>query len=128
MDYYGYLTAVRTKNDSLSWLRFFLLGVQETAEHSIGVFKAILALKERIEREIMPLFHARRQRNAQTLMQTLYQQPVVTVKLVKTVLNVQTNTASALIQDFVKYGIVEEMTGYKRNRIFIFSTYVRIFD
>jgi Fic family protein len=43
MDYYDYLTAVRTKNDLSAWLRFFLLGVQETAEHSIGVFKAILA-------------------------------------------------------------------------------------
>jgi len=128
LDYYDHLTAARTKNDVSAWLRFFLIGVQETAGRSIGVFKAILELKERIEREIMPLFHARRQANAQTFMRSLYQSPVVNVKGVKTLLNVQTNTASSLIGDFEKLGILEEKTGYKRNRTFVFSEYVKLFN
>jgi Fic family protein len=39
----------------------------------------------------------------------------------------QTNTASALIEDFVKLGILKEFTGQKRNRLFIFENYVRLF-
>lgn len=127
LDYYDHLTVARTKNDMSAWLRFFLIGVQDTAERSIGVFNAILELKERIEREIMPQFHVRRQKNAQLLMKTLYQRPVVNVKGMKGILNVQTNTASSLISEFEKFGILEEMTGYKRNRTFVFSEYVQLF-
>ena len=128
LDYYDHLTIARTKNDISAWLRFFLAGVQETAERSIGVFKAILELKEWIERKIMPQFHARRQANAQTLMRALYQGPVVNIKGVKTLLDVQTNTASSLIGDFEKFGILEEMTGFKRNRTFVFSKYLKLFE
>jgi hypothetical protein len=91
------------------------------------VFKSILELKERIEREIMPQFHARRQTNAQTLMRSLYQSPVVNIKGVKTLLDVQTNTASSLIGDFEKFEILKEMTGYRRNRTFVFSEYMKLF-
>ncbi len=127
LDYYDHLTVARTKSDMIAWLRFFLVGVQETAERSIGVFKAILKLKERIEREIMPQFHARRQPNVQILVRSLYQRPVVNIKGVKILLDVQTNTASSLIGDFEKFGILEEKTGYKRNRTFVFSEYVQLF-
>ena len=48
-DYYNHLTGVRKNNNMSMWLRFFLFGVQETAQRSVGVFKAILALKESIE-------------------------------------------------------------------------------
>lgn len=126
-DYYDNLTAVRTKNDLSGWLRFFLFGVQETAQRSIEVFRAILALKERIEREIMPLYHVRRQQNARLLMQALYQNPVVNIKQVRDLLGVQTNTASSLIADFVKHGLLMELTGHKRNRLFIFADYVQLF-
>jgi cell filamentation protein, protein adenylyltransferase len=128
LDYYDHLTVARTKNDMNSWLRFFLLGVQETASRSVGVFKAILELKEQIEREVMPKFHSRRQSNAQSLIRSLYQRPVVNIKVVKSLLNVQANTASSLINDFEKSGILREMTGYKRNRTFVFSEYMRLFN
>ncbi len=127
LDYYDHLTVARTRNDLSAWLRFFLVGVQDTAERSIDVFKSILELKERIEREIMPQFHVRRQANAQLLIRALYQRPIVNVKMVREFLNVQTNTASSLIKDFTEYGILEEMTGYKRNRAFVFSKYVGLF-
>ena len=127
MDYYDHLTIARTKNDLSAWLRFFLVGIQETALGSIGVFKAILNLKEQIEREYMPQFHARRQENARLLMQTLYQRPVVNIKMIKEILGVQTNTASALVNDFVSLGILHEMTGHKRNRLFAFQKYIKLF-
>ncbi|MCF8055644.1 MAG: Fic family protein [Desulfocapsa sp.] len=127
LDYYDHLTVARTKNELSAWLRFFLIGVHDTAETSIGVFKAILELKERIEREIMPQFHTRRQANAQALMRFLYQSPVVNIKRVKALLDVQTNTASSLISAFEEFRILEEKTGYKRNRTFVFSEYMQMF-
>ncbi len=127
-EYYDQLMAVRATHKLEPWLRFFLLGMRETAALSIQVFKDILALKERIEREKMPTFHARRQANAQALMQFLYQTPMVSIKAVADLTKAQTNTAAALIDDFVTLGILTEFTGQKRNRLFIFKDYVRLFN
>jgi Fic family protein len=127
-EYYDQLMAVRSTHKVEPWVRFFLLGVRETAALSIQVFKDILALKERIEREQMPTFHVRRQANAQALMRTLYQTPMVSIKAVAQLIQAQTNTAAALIDDFVKLGILQEFTGQKRSRLFVFHEYVRLFN
>ena len=126
-EYYAQLMAVRTTHKLEPWLRFFLLGLRETAALSIQVFKDILALKERIEREHMPTFHVRRQPNAQALMRSLYRAPVTNVRAVTDLIQAQTNTAAALIDDFIKLGILRELTGQKRNRLFIFEDYARLF-
>ena len=126
-EYYDQLMAVRTTHKLEPWLRFFLLGIRETTALSIQVFKDILALKERIERKYMPTFHVRRQANAQALMRSLYRAPVTNIKMVTDLIKAQTNTAAALIDDFVKLGILKEFTGQKRNRLFIFEDYVRLF-
>lgn len=126
-EYYDHLMAVRTSHKLEPWLRFFLIGIRETAGLSIEVFKNILKLKERIEREHMPTFHVRRQNNAQALMHFLYETPIVGIKAVVDLIQAQTNTAAALIDDFVKLGILRELTGQKRNRMFIFEDYVRLF-
>lgn len=125
--YIDHLMAVRESNSLKPWLIFFLNGVHETAQNSIQVFKDILALKERFEHEVLPYFSSRRQNNAQTLMRTLYQTPLVDIKDVTELLGVRTNTASALITDFVKHGILHELTGNQRNRVFLFREYVSIF-
>lgn len=126
-DYYDHLTAVRTNHNLIDWLRFFLYGVRETASQSIQVFKEIIALRERIEREILPCFHVRRQKNAQALIRYLYENPVVSIKQVTALLNAQPNTASKLISDFCEHAILRELTGRKRDRLFIFNDYVRLF-
>ena len=126
--YVDHLMAVRESNNMRQWLIFFLYGVVETARSSIQVFKNIIALKERLEREVLPHFSTRRQENAQALMSLLYQSPVLNIKTVVDTLNIKTNTASALINDFVKWGVVVEMTGRRRNRVFLFEEYIRIFE
>ena len=127
-EYVDRLMAVREANKIKEWLVFFLYGVRETAANSIQVFKDIIVLKERLGREVLPHFSTRRQENAQTLMQYLYQNPLVNIKEVAKMLGINTNTASALIYDFVKYGILAELTGKRRNRTFWFIDYVLIFS
>ena len=127
-EYVDRLMAVRDANKMKDWLVFFLYGVRETAESSIQVFKDILALKQRLEREVLPHFSTRRQENAQTLMQYLYQAPLVNIKIVANMLGTKTNTAAALVNDFVKHGILVELTGKRRNRTFWFAEYVYIFS
>lgn len=125
--YVDHLMAVREGNHLRNWLVFFLHGVEETARSSAGIFKETLSIKARIEQEILPRFSARRQDNAQRLMRHLYARPVVDVKAVQSLTETTPNTASALINDMVSHGVLMEMTGQRRNRLFVFQEYISLF-
>lgn len=126
-EYYDHLMAVRTTNNMRAWLLFFLEGVVETASRSIQVFRDILALKEQIEREKLPRLHMRKQKNAGLLMRHLYQYPVITINQASELLKVGHNTASALIRDFEQMEIISEVSGSRRNRLYVFAPYVNLF-
>lgn len=126
-EYYDRLMAVRTNNDMIGWLKFFLYGLVETAGKSISVFKEIMALKEKLECGILPSLHVRKQNNTHKLMNHLYQYPIVSIKQVSSILKCPTNTARNLISDFVRLGILRELTGRKRNKLFVFGEYLQIF-
>lgn len=125
--YVDHLMAVRQGNHLRAWLVFFLFGVEETARASATVFRAVLDLKQRIEREVLPRFSARRQDNAQALMRQLYARPVIDVKGAMEITSASTNTAAALIDDMVTFGVLAEVTGQRRNRLFVFRDYLDIF-
>lgn len=126
--YIDHLMAVRQGHHMREWLIFFLHGIEETARSSAGVFKDIIALKEKIEREVLPRFSSRRQINVQKLVRHLYAQPVIDVKSVTELINGTTNTASALISDLVEHNVLKELTGQQRNRLFIFHNYFSLFN
>lgn len=126
--YVDHLMAVREGNHLRAWLVFFLHGVEETAHASIKVFREILALKEEIERKVLPHFSQRRQPNAQQLIRHLYQQPLTDIKATTRRLDTTTNTAISLISDFKDHGVLVEITGQRRNRIFVFQRYLQLFE
>ena len=125
--YYDNLLAVSTKNNILQWLKFFLVGIIETAKKAIATFNRILKLRNDLEnKKIITL--GKRVPNAKALLQYLYSKPVITVADVTARLEVTKQTAHTLIQDFEKLGILKEQTGYKRNRIFVFENYLNLFE
>lgn len=124
--YYDNLTIVRTQNNLTQWLKFFLVGVIETSQKTVQTFKEIMVLRENIEKkQIITL--GRRIQNAQKLIQLLYAQPMISVVEVAEKLQLSKEAANSLIKDFVRLEILKEVTGYKRNRIFVFESYVKIF-
>lgn len=125
--YVDHLMAVRQGDHLREWLIFFLHGVEETALASAGVFRDVLGLKQRIERDLLPRFSRRRQDNAHTLMRSLYAQPVIDVKRAAEITGASVNTASDLITDLVASGVLTEITGGRRNRLFLFRDYVSLF-
>ena len=126
--YVDHLMAVREGNHLRGWLVFFLYGVEETARSSADVFRTILVLKQRIEADILPRFSARRLVTAQALMRHLYAQPVIDIKRAAKVTECTVTTVSALIRDLVAYRVLIEMTGQRRNRLFIFQDYFNLFQ
>lgn len=124
--YYDNLNQVRVNNDLIQWIKFFLVAVIETSKNGIATFQSILKLKEKIENEkIVKL--GKKIPKAKLLMNILYTNPIVSSKDVANFLSVTPATANSLIEDFTKLGILEEITGGKRFRIFIFQEYLNLF-
>jgi Fic family protein len=123
--YYDALTRVRESNDISHWIRFFLQAVIDTSEKGKHTFDNILKLHRNTESKLVKL--GRRAENARKLLMHLYQSPVTTVKQVKDFLHINYIPASKLVNSLVEMNILEETTGYSRNRIFIFSSYIDSF-
>ena len=123
--YYDNLTLVRTKNDLVQWLKFFLEGVRATAENAIQTFKEIIALRASIETKIITL--GKRQLLAKNVLQYLYSQPITDTQSIATALNISVTTVSRLLNDLVRLEILIEQTGFKRNRVFAFEQYLKLF-
>lgn len=123
--YYDNLMRVREKNDLLQWFRFFLVGVIETAKSSTATFDNILKLQKKVESQLQKL--GSRTANAQKVMNTLYQRPVINAARVGKVAGVSPASAYKLIADLEKFGILKEITGGKRGKIYAFDAYLKLF-
>ena len=125
--YYDNLTRVRSHHDMIQWLKYFLVGVEQTTDEAIQRLKQILELKEQIELQIQDEF-GKRAPTATILLRHLFQQPIVDVKEVMSVCDLSYGAANQLIQFMCQRAIVVEKTGQSRNRIFAFQPYLNIFD
>jgi Fic family protein len=124
--YYDALTMVRATSNIEQWIRFFLVGVAETAERSKRTFESIIALRHRLETEILTL--GKRAKTGRQLLKVLYSRPIVTAKIVGQQMSITHPAANQLLKDFQKIGILQEITGFKRNRLFAFKEYLVLFS
>jgi len=124
--YYDKLTLVREKNDIGQWIKFFLTGVTEIAENSVSTLKKIIDLKASIEKERI-LSLGKRSKKGLEFFHHLFTKPVVTIRHVQTVTGLSTKAANDLVRTFVDKKILFEVTGYQRNRVFMFDEYMRMF-
>ncbi|MEK9603053.1 MAG: Fic family protein, partial [Flavobacteriaceae bacterium] len=124
--YYDNLTFVRTKSDMKQWLKYFLVGVIETAEKSSQTLSNILEMKNKLELKINSEF-GRKSQSAMILLQYLLRKPIVNVNQAKEETKLSYNAANSLISDFIKAEILKEVTGYNRNRVFVFDDYIKKF-
>ncbi|BBF93414.1 Fic family protein [Blastochloris tepida] len=123
--YYDALMRVRTANDMIHWVRFFLNGIAETATKGRDVFQRILALRTEAEHAVLGL--GKRTPNARAALGVLYRQPVVTAADIERELGISTPTANALVRDLVGLGILKEITGQQRWRAYAFERYIGLF-
>lgn len=125
LEYYDQLMAVRSSGDWESWLRFFVRGVAETAEEASHKAQAIVALQGTLRQRIQSDGLST---NALRLLDHLFERPLTHVKLATEQLGVSFVTANKLIEQFETAGIIREVTGRKRDRIFRFEPYLALFD
>ncbi len=124
--YYESLTRVRTQNDLAGWIKFFLKAMIETARSGATTFENILSLKK--EMDTMTQTFGKKAHNASKLIEHLYQRPIITINDVVETLTVSKPTANILVKEFEEKGILRELTGYQRNKLFVFEKYLEIYS
>ena len=121
-EYYDRLMAIRLRGDWEGWLRFFLRGAAETATEATETARAILQLRDRHRDAIQE--HAGL--NGFRLLDLLYDRPLVNVNLVKDRLGVSFATANNLVGHLERAGLLSEITGRRRGRIFRYDPYLAL--
>lgn len=125
-EYYDRLNAVRTEDGIEDWLKFFVEGVSITADKAVDTTRKILKLRDRDIHRVMALNRA--STKGKILLDFLYKAPLVQIKTVEHVTGLKNPNASGLVSKFVKLGILREITGQKRNRVFSYRDYIELFE
>jgi Fic family protein len=124
--YYDNLSGVHTNNDLRQWLRFFLVGVAETARDGIRTFDGILRLSKEVDGKLVMM--GRRAVDAHILLQALYVRPVITISEAATLIGKSMNTSSRLIQTLQEVGILQERPTRGKEKLFEFGEYLALFS
>ena len=124
--YYDLLQATRHDGDWEVWLKFFLRGVAEVSNKATETARRTVDLRETHRRLITEGF-GRVAGNGITVLEQLFQRPIVQVNHVVSMLNITYPPANNLMARFVDARIVEEVTGQARNRWFRYSPYINLF-
>lgn len=123
--YHDALQMVRKDNDIEQWLKFFLSGVITTAKDGRKTFEEIIKLRRDYEKEIM--MFGRQTELGHNLLLFMFSKPIVSVKNVQQELKIAFNTANSLINKFLQAGLLKEITGFSRNRLFTLWKYLDLF-
>ncbi len=123
--YYDKLTFVREKNDINGWILFFLQAVESTAIEATESLQEILALRDSLQQEEIRQL-GRKLANGQKLLDALFLNPIISISQVGNKVGLSPKSANDLVMDFVDCGILQEITGFKRNRLFAFGKYLSI--
>jgi Fic family protein len=122
--YYDRLMAIRLAGDWEGWLRFFLTGVAEVAREAEQTARQIVQLREDTRQRAQA---ARMSTSAFRLLDHLFQHPFITVNAARDHLGLSYVAANGLIGELSKIGVLSEITGGSRNRVFRFGPYIDLF-
>ena len=123
--YYDNLMRVRSYNDIEQWIKFFLVGVIETAKQSIETFDNILKLQKELDEKLQSL--GSRTNNGRTVVNFLYQRPIINANKIAEITSISLPSAYKLLGELEKLGIVQEITGAKRGKQYWFHDYIDLF-
>lgn len=125
-EYYERLQAVRDDGRWEEWVAFFLQAVAEVSASAVRTTRSILALRERHRALISDRLGAVAG-NGHRVLESLFTAPFITVAGVRSVIGTTFQPANTLVARLVEVGILEERSGRRRNRVFAYGAYLRIF-
>jgi Fic family protein len=124
--YYDLLQSTRDHGDWESWLKFFLSGIAIVSNEATETARRIVALREDHRRLILEDF-GRAAGNGLTMLEYLYQRPIIQVKEIAELLDISYAGANSLVGRLAASGLLTEVTGQARNRRFRYGGYIDLF-
>ena len=124
--YYDLLQEVRTQGTWETWIEFFLTGVISASKQAIKTAFGINTMFEEDNKKIATLGRARF--SCLKTLDYLKQLPQVSVSLLVKELNLSAPTARSSLNHMVNLGIVHEITGMQRDKIYVYKKYLNILE
>ena len=125
-EYYALLDGVRRSGDWESWIDFFLEGVAQTAEGAVATVRHLDALFASDAQRVQAL--GRPAANALRVHRAFCQRPVLNLTSLTAAAHLTFPTATAAVNRLVSIGVLRELTGRRRNRLFAYHRYLEILD
>ena len=123
--YYDMLTRVRTHNDMIAWIKFFLEAVIETSKTAKEKFRNVVELTMEMDKVIVNL--PVKSDNVKKVIDVLYNEPVINRKKLCDITKIKEGTIKNIINCLLENNIIVETTGYSRNQVFAFQKYIDLF-
>lgn len=124
--YYDLLTHVRRTGDWEAWLAFFLEGVRVTAEGAVATSRRLSEMfasdRTVIEQQ------GRRAGSALRVHEALKAQPILSLSEIHKRTTLSFPTASSAMERLVNHGIAREITGKRRDRLFVYDHYLAVLN
>lgn len=124
--YYDNLMRVRTHNDLNHWLKFFLNGIIETSKKGVETFDAILQLQKYAEQKLKDT--GSRSLDALKVVQAMYNMPIMDAQQATGIIGKSINTTYKTIALLEEVGIIKEITGAQRGKLYAFDDYLKLFE
>ncbi len=123
-EYYRLLQEVRENGNWESWLDFFLAGVADTANQAFEAATQIVDLfKEDREKITM---ESDRAGSALRIYELFQKKPFHTANQIVQITGLSAPTVNAALADLERLGLIDEVTGRKRGRVFSYRRYLAI--
>ncbi len=122
--YYELLDQVRREGDWEAWLEFFLEGVKETAEGAVTTAQRLAALFQEDRTKVEAA--GRRAGSALRVHELFKARPILSLPGICAVTGLSFPGATSAMDVLIERGIARELTGKRRNRLFLYDRYLGI--
>jgi Fic family protein len=124
--YYDLLQSVRLTGDWEAWLRFFITGVEETANQAAQTARALMNLAAADEKRVQAI--GKPAGSALRVHRLLQAQPIISIASASNELTLTAPTVTASLRHLEKLGIVHETTGRNYGRLYAYAKYLKILN
>jgi len=125
--YYERLNQVRLTGDWEKWLLFFVDAIAETANQAVDTAQQLNNLKLKDKARLTEL--GRQAGSANQVIDALFEQPIASVNKLIALTGLTAVTVGKILDALEQQlGIVKEITGQKRNRVFAYTAYIDILN
>lgn len=124
--YYNLLQEVRMDGTWETWIEFFLTGIIHSSKQAIKTATCINKLFQKDREKIATMGRARF--SCEQIFEYLKKLPQVSVKLLAKELGISAPAVRNALNNMVDLGILEEVSGKQRNKIYVYSKYLSILE